>query len=109
MRVMLDKPRDFKVDLNAMCKFRELRGKEVWEIDFKAANSEDLRALLWCALLRDDPQLSLTDAGMLLDMDNIYAVSTMLLEASGNALPQRDKDDGSPNPAADGTGSKPGA
>lgn len=104
MKVMLDREREVKFDLNAMAKFAEITGHEIWEADWRNIKSADLRLMLWCALLRDDPSITLEGAGALIDSENMEQITQSLIATAAASMPK--KDDGSPNPAAaeSGTG-----
>ena len=71
--VRLDRVRKLKIDLNAMCSFECEIGKPVQEIfvgadgNLRAPGFTELRALLWCALLAEDPKLTVEDAGRLVE------------------------------------------
>lgn len=111
MKVKLDRERELAIDLNAMCYFAEVRGYELWEVDLKRPKSADLRAMLWCALLKEDPQISLEEAGAMLDGENMALLQTQLMGAIADSMPH--KDDGPPNAASkleaeSGSGSKSG-
>ena len=98
LTVELDRERRLIVDLNAMVAFAELRGKEIWECDLANPNSSDLRAILWCALLRDDPQITLEVAGQLLTTQNMQDLTNQLMRTVVASLPTKEQaDDGSPN------------
>ena len=102
MRIHLDKEREAYIDLNAMCRFAEVRGRELWQIDTVHPTSADLRALVWCALLREEPGLTLEEAGKMLALDNIQDVAGQLMRHARDAMPEQD--DGNPNPPTQGDG-----
>jgi hypothetical protein len=62
--IQLDKERHMLLDLDAMIKFQEVTGKNLLVgANMGEFTPKDLRALLWAALLREDPALKLEDAG----------------------------------------------
>ena len=97
MEIELDKKRTLTFTLNAMVKFEEARGKPIFKQDGSAA---DIRALLWSGLLKDDPKLTLEQAGSLVDESNMAYVSDKIAEAWGRSLPK--KDGGDPLPKSTG-------
>ena len=102
MRIRLDREREAYLDLNAMCRFAEVRGHELWEINTATPASADLRALVWCALLREEPDITLEEVGKLLTLDNMQDVAGQLIGHAQDVMPERD--DGSPTPPAQGDG-----
>jgi hypothetical protein len=64
--IKLDKQRKLKYTFNAFCELEDVLGRPISEIKdgFKL---KDLRALLWAGLLHESPDLTLEDAGELMD------------------------------------------
>lgn len=94
VEITLDKKRYLFFDLNAMCSFQEVTGKNLFEAKvFKRVLTKmepvDLRALLWACLLDDDPDLTLREAGKL--MQDMGKVATAINQAITVALPEAEK------------------
>jgi hypothetical protein len=64
--VKLDKQRKLKYTFNALCELEDALGRPLLEIrnNFRV---KDLRALVWAGLLHENPDLTLEEAGRLLD------------------------------------------
>jgi len=60
--IKLDKKRKLILDLNAMVAFEDEAGKSVAEIGANMS-MKDMRALLWAALLAEDPDVTLDTVG----------------------------------------------
>lgn len=82
IEIKLDKKRKLVFDFNALCKLEETTGKnalrgETWS-DLSAL---DVRALLWGALLRDDPELTLDQVGEFVNFGNLEDVTAAIQKA----------------------------
>jgi hypothetical protein len=93
IEITLDKKRHLLFDLNAMCSFEEVTGKNLFESDvfekiLKNMDPINLRALLWACLLEEDPELSLKDAGKLLHGVSLEKVATAINAAIMVAVPE---------------------
>lgn len=91
--IKLDKERRLVFDFNALCRLEELTGKnalsgETWS----NLTARDVRALLWSAMLRDDPELKLEEVGELVNFKNLSKVTQALEKAFVSAsIPEDDK------------------
>ena len=83
--IRLDRTRTLKFDFNALAEFRQKTGSSVELLFVRLANSKpasemaavehaltllselELRALLWAALLHQEPQITIEEAGRLMD------------------------------------------
>lgn len=104
--IELDRLRHLCFDWNAVCEFEEVTQRsifdqELWEGLEKKPVGKIVRAMLWAALLEEDPSLTLKDAGKLLGFSNLPQVYVKLSEAfqSANA-----KDDKKADPPSDSLG-----
>jgi hypothetical protein len=80
--IMLDKERHISLDLNDMCDFQELTGKNLFNANFwKEIGPKDVVALLWVALVKDEPALTQKDIGKLIDPSHMEKVITALSDA----------------------------
>jgi|ERR1700748_528571 len=80
--------------INAFAEFERLTGVNAFEvIDFTALNVTNLRAMLYAALLTDQPHITLEDAGNLLFCTNIVSVTAALMHSWAAARPELSKED----------------
>lgn len=93
--VDLDRPRKLRFDANALVALEEVLGRTIQEIIPTEADRaarevgfREMRALLWAGLLHDDPQITLTEAGKLLDLDRMGDIMGKVNEAIAAAFPQ---------------------
>ena len=62
--IELDRPRHIVFDMNAICLFEQVTGKNFYEVIASPPQSAtDRRALLWAGLKRDDPELTIEQVG----------------------------------------------
>ena len=88
VKIVLDKERTLKLDLNAMAAYEEATGKSM----FKAFNPDELgarelRALLWACLIHEDESLTLKQVGSFITADNMNGVAARIGEAFKSAMP----------------------
>jgi len=110
VRIELDKPRAIKLDLNAMASFEDIMDMSIpyLLLQVQRAAMQDpieatrvigfrhVRALLWAGLLHEEPNLTLREAGNLVEkapggtaMDRMMYVQNKVMEAFGAAeLPE---------------------
>ena len=79
--VNLDRPRKIKYTINALATLEDILERPVTELGSNVGVRE-LRALLWAGLLHEDANLTLEQAGNLMDEIDI----TILTEKIGEAL-----------------------
>ena len=82
IELMLDKKRKLVFDFNAICRLEEETGKNALAGDtWSNLTASDVRALLWGALLRDDPELSLSKVGELITFNNLPQITEAIQKA----------------------------
>lgn len=82
VEIELDKKRQLVFDFNALCKLEETTGKNALRGDtWSNLSALDVRALLWGALLRDDPDLTLDQVGQFIDFRNLEKITGAIQEA----------------------------
>lgn len=98
VKVVLDKERVLKLDLNAMAAFEEATGKSLMDGSFQSSNMSirDVRAMLWACLIHEDDALTEKQVGSWVDMTNMLEVASKLNEAFEVAIPEGKE--GEPNP-----------
>lgn len=80
--IVLDKERQLRLDINALADADEVAGKAVNEfLSGERVGLSALRALLWAGLKGDDPRLTLTQAGALIDTDRLPELISAIREA----------------------------
>ena len=87
--IVLDKERHLLYDLNAFAELEEVFGTV--EEALRALESgklKALRAIIWCGLIHEDAQLSITDVGALIGLGDMEKVALALNEAISSAMPQ---------------------
>lgn len=96
VKITLDKERTLRFDFNALSAFEERTGKSALEASVWAKpDARTLHALLWAALLHEDPDLTMKDVGAIIHMGNLKYVSEKIREASIAANPEaEDADEG---------------
>lgn len=86
--IQLDKRRYLVYDLNALSALEETYGAvDQAFAEVEKGSAKAIRALLWAGLISEDPELTLTKAGMLVGLSGLTLVSNKILEAVEAALP----------------------
>lgn len=86
------KVRRLRMDLNAMCCFQEVTGKNLFDSEVASSISRgmtpaDLRALLWACLVHEDKKLTIEQVGGWIGSDNMLEVAQGLSGAFANSMP----------------------
>lgn len=91
----LDRKRKLVFDFNAICALEDVTGKNALDgKTWNALSARDVRALLWGALLRDDPKLTIERVGELINFTNLPIITAAIEKAFSNAAIS-DEDKGS--------------
>lgn len=107
VEILLDRPRHLHFDFNALVALEKATGRNVLADGLVSdagsgaglkVSAADLRAMLWAGLLRDDPALTLEQAGRLIDVGNMGYVSDKIAEAWAFSLPAKDPQTPAPEP-----------
>lgn len=87
LTLTLDKERTLVMDLNAQCLFEEETGKNFYEVllSKEMASASDHRALLWALLKRDDPNITIEQAGGL--VSTLFDILKKIQELYKNSQP----------------------
>ncbi|RJX18503.1 MAG: hypothetical protein C4570_06390 [Ammonifex sp.] len=92
VKVVLDKERTLKFDLNAFAALEEEQGSVEAALDALAKGSvKALRAVLWSGLVHEDEALTVKDVGRLITLADLQRVTEAVNEAISQALPQPEK------------------
>lgn len=84
VKVMLDKERTLKFDLNALVDVEDNLGFSLAELEDKMS-IKTLRVLLHAGLLHEDPELTQQDVGRMIDFENLAEVQDALSKALGGS------------------------
>jgi len=80
------KKRKLVFDFNALCKLEEMTGKNALDGEtWQQPRASDIRILLWAALLRNEPELTLEDTGAMLTISSLSQVTESLRQAFESA------------------------
>ena len=83
-----DKPRHLLFDMNALAELEEMYGSYGEATAALSAGSfRATRALLYCGLLHEDPEMTLQKAGSLVAMSQMDVLSDALVAAMQDAVP----------------------
>lgn len=86
--IELDKPRKLRLTTNALCELEDKLDKPINEVLIEGASGlRTVRAFLWAGLLHEDPDLTIAEAGDLIDLkDNLPYVQQKVTEAVDSAF-----------------------
>ena len=89
--IELDRPRRMRASLNALVRIEEECGKPIEEIlvTDKSISMRDTRVLLWALLSDDDPELTIEQAGGLIDAINLPEISQKITETITKGNPNK--------------------
>lgn len=96
--IELDRPRRLRFDFNAFAAYEEATGKNVLAGDLQAdlSSVRGLRALLWAALLHEDPELTQQQVGAMLHLGNLTEMTGRVQAALAQALPDPEPEGNAP-------------
>jgi hypothetical protein len=77
-KILLDRERNLRLDLNAMSEFEELTGTSLFTIGEKMSEAKNIRALLYCTMKSAGEEITLNELGSLIDFENINIISEAL-------------------------------
>lgn len=80
-----DKIYELEYTVNSVCDLEELTGKNLGDV-LSAAGMSSVRALLWCGLIENSPNLTMKQAGAILQEYIETKAMEELVEALGNAI-----------------------
>jgi hypothetical protein len=90
--VKLDKQRKIRFTFNAFCELEEVMDRPLTELQ-NGFKMKDLRALVWAGLLHEEPDLTLEDAGAMIDeAESIEEVAQVVGKALEAAFGSKKKD-----------------
>jgi hypothetical protein len=104
--IELDKPRALLYDFNALAEFEDATGWSIGEALIGHGDSAKmLRALLWCGLLHETPNLTIEEVGSWLDLKSFGDIRSKIDKAVAAALPRTED---LPDPPPQGQPETPG-
>ncbi|MBA4542887.1 hypothetical protein H1164_08230 [Thermoactinomyces daqus] len=83
--VNLDKPRKLKYTFNAFCELEDA-GMDLMQLQDGKVKFKDIRLLLWAGLLHELPDLTVEEAGEMIDQGELKEISEAVAEAIQLAL-----------------------
>lgn len=86
-------------DFEAICKVEQLTGLNLLKSAVSEVSATNLRALLYAALLRDDPALSLEQVSKWITMHNVANIHQALVTAWFGSVDQQESKDDEPGEA----------
>ncbi|SFS75858.1 hypothetical protein [Marininema halotolerans] len=105
--IQLDKKRRLKFNMNALTELEDALGMPITGLSSQKVGMKELRAMLWAGLLHEDADLTLKEAGDLMEMEKLHEISEKVTEAMTIAFPQQGKKKKVSGP--NGVGPKPNA
>lgn len=86
VEIELDKKRKLVFDFNAICRLEEVTGKNALDGEtWSSLSAQDVRALLWGALLRDDETLTIQRVGEFINFQNLPTITEAIERAFASA------------------------
>jgi hypothetical protein len=90
VEIELDKKRHLKIDFNAFALAEKETGKNFFSgIDWTSLSANEARALLWAALVWEDPSLTPEAVGSMLFGDNLSSIIEKITEAFEKSFPKQ--------------------
>lgn len=84
--VEVDRPRELRIDFNTICEAERVTGLSLLQDWTQSISAQGLRALCWASWRRDDPKLTLEEAGLIVGQ-YVHVVTEALTRAWLAALP----------------------
>jgi hypothetical protein len=97
--IVLDKPRRLFFNTNALCELEDALQRPVTSIGKENVGIRELRAMLWTGLIHEDPELTIQQAGQMLEIERLAEIAGKVTEAINLAFP-KSKGDGGKNPGS---------
>ena len=79
--VELDKARNLRFTLNSLAEIEDRLGVPLSKMSEVELGIKSVRTMLWAGLIHEDPDLTETEVGNMVDFDNIEYVQTKVTEA----------------------------
>ena len=91
--ITLDRDRSMVMDFTAMEAFEQVTGLSAWGRDAWDGNPRHVIALIWAALLHEDPELKLDDVKRMpcMSLGNLAYLTERLSELWGETMPAADE------------------
>lgn len=78
-KIMLDRERTMRMDLNAMEAFEDMAGKQIHEMG-DTPKIKDLKVLVWATLLHEDETLTPQQVGTFIHAGNLVNITQAINE-----------------------------
>jgi hypothetical protein len=93
VKITLDKERTLYLDLAGMRAYQKVRGKNpLVEKGINLNDPDDLSAILWACLIREDKDLKLEAVEQMVDISNIRYIQVQMVQALFASFPETDKE-----------------
>ncbi len=94
-KVMLDKERTLRMDLNALIAFENMTGQSILRdgIDLKKLSSAHFLTLLWTCLVHEDESLLEREVGAMIGASNLIPLTLALIELFKFSMPEAKEDE----------------
>jgi hypothetical protein len=79
--IELDRLRKLRFDTNALAELEDAMGKPITQLTDANVGIKALRAMLWAGLLHESPDLTIKEAGQLMDYADMKEVAEKVTEA----------------------------
>jgi hypothetical protein len=87
--VEVDRPRELRIDFNTICEAEKVTGLSFLQDWTQSISAQGLRALCWASWKKQDPNLTLEQAGLIVGA-HVHVITEKLTEAWLKALPEQD-------------------
>ena len=88
----LDKPRNIRLNTNALVKVEEVTGRPISSFIPGTVGMRDIRAFLWAGLIHEDRELTLFETGQLMDRADYNYIEDKVTEAIRIAMNYKDEE-----------------
>lgn len=96
--IELDKPRNIRLNTNALVKVEEVTGRPIASLLPGTVGIREIRAFLWAGLIHEDRELTLYETGLLMDKaPNYEYVEDKVTEAIKIAMNYKENEETDPN------------
>lgn len=85
--VEVDRPRELRIDFNIICEAEKVTGISLLQDWTQSISAQGLRAICWASWRREDPKLTLEEAGLIVGK-YVAVITEALTRAWIDALPK---------------------
>lgn len=81
VEILLDQTRKLRYTTNALAELEDALGKPVTQLNQEETGIKTIRAMLWAGLLHETPDLTINEAGELMNHTDLTTISEKVTEA----------------------------